>query len=70
MVIVKTENYKFFDYEKLYNTLKKLIYGETVLINKFDNEEDRYNDESIEIDPEKTSLVIVEGYFLRNKRFN
>ena len=64
MVIVKTENYKFYDYEKLYNTLKKLIYGETVLINKFDDEEGRYTDESIEIDLEKTSFVIIEGYFL------
>ena len=64
MVIVKTENYKFYDYEKLYNTLKKLINGETVLINKFDDEEGRYTDESIEIDLEKTSFVIIEGYFL------
>ena len=45
-----------------------MINGETVIINKFDEEEGIYTDEKIEIDPEKISLVIVEGYFLfKNK---
>lgn len=68
LLLVELSNPKSYDYEKLYNTLKKLINGETVIINKFDEEEGRYTDETIEIDPEKTSLVIVEGYFLfKNK---
>ena len=68
LLLVELSNPKSYDYEKLYNTLKKLINGETVIINKFDEEEGRYTDEAIEIDPEKTSLVIVEGYFLfKNK---
>lgn len=68
LLLVELSNPKSYDYEKLYNTLKKLINGEAVIINKFDEEEGRYTDETIEIDPEKTSLVIVEGYFLfKNK---
>ena len=68
LLLVELSNPKSYDYEKLYNTLKKLINGETVIINKFDEEEGRYTDEQIEINPEKVSLVIVEGYFLfRNK---
>ena len=68
LLLVELSNPKSYDYEKWYNTLKKLINGETVIINKFDEEEGRYTDETIEIDPEKTSLVIVEGYFLfKNK---
>ena len=68
LLLVELSNSKSYDYDKLYNTLKKLINGETVIINKFDDEEGRYTDETIEIDPEKTSLVIVEGYFLfKNK---
>ena len=68
LLLVELSNPKSYDYEKLYNTLKKLINGESVIINKFDEEEGRYTDETIEIDPEKTSLVIVEGYFLfKNK---
>ena len=68
LLLVELSNPKSYDYEKLYNTLKKLINGETVIINKFDEEEGRYTDETIEIDHEKTSLVIVEGYFLfKNK---
>lgn len=68
LLLVELSNPKSYDYVKLYNTLKKLISGETVIINKFDEEEGRYTDETIEIDPEKISLVIVEGYFLfKNK---
>ena len=68
LLLVELSNPKSYDYEKLYNTLKKLISGEAVIINKFDEEEGRYTDETIEIDPEKISLVIVEGYFLfKNK---
>ena len=68
LLLVELSNPKSYDYDKLYNTLKKLINGETVIINKFDEEEGIYTDEKIEIDPEKISLVIVEGYFLfKNK---
>jgi len=64
LLLVELSNPKSYDYEALYNTLKKLADGETVSIRKFNEEEGQYTDEKITINPEKISLVIVEGYFL------
>ena len=69
LLLVELSNPNSYDYDKLYTTLKKLINGEKVYINKFDEEEGVYINEKIEINPENTSLVIVEGYFLfKNKK--
>lgn len=64
LLLVELSNPKSYDYEKLYNTLKKLNDGEIVHIKKFDEEKGIYDKEEIVINPEKISLVIVEGYFL------
>ena len=64
LLLVELSNPKSYDYDKLYNTLKDLIDGKKVNINKFNEEEGKYTDEQIEINPEKVYLVVVEGYFL------
>ena len=64
LLLVELSNPKSYDYDKLYNTLKKLNDGETVHINKFNEEDGTYTNDEIVINPEEVSLVIVEGYFL------
>ena len=64
LLLVELSNPNSYDYDKIYTTLKKLINGETVYIKKFDEDEGRYTDKEIEINPEKIRLVIIEGYFL------
>ena len=64
LLLVELSNPKSYDYDKLYTTLKKLNDGEKVYIKKFDEGEGIYTNDEIEINPEKISLVIVEGYFL------
>lgn len=64
LLLVELSNPKSYDYDKLYNTLKKLNDGETVHINKFNEEDGTYTNDEIVINPEEISLVIVEGYFL------
>ena len=64
LLLVELSNPKSYDYDKLYTTLKKLNDGEKVYIKKFNEEEGIYTNDETEINPEKISLVIVEGYFL------
>ena len=64
LLLVELSNPKSYDYIKLYNTLKSLINGKTVTINKFDETEGRYTGEEIEINPTSVSLIILEGYFI------
>jgi len=64
LLLVELSNPKSYDYDKLYNTLKDLKDGKTVYINKFNEQEGKYSDIQIEINPEKIDLVIIEGYFL------
>ena len=64
LLLVELSNPKSYDYDKLYNTLKKLNDGETVHINTFNEEDGTYTNDEIVINPEEVSLVIVEGYFL------
>ena len=64
LLLVELSNPKSYDYDKLYNTLKKLNDGETVHINKFNEDDGTYTNDEIVINPEEVSLVIVEGYFL------
>ena len=64
LLLVELSNPKSYDYDKLYNTLKKLNDGETVHINKFNEEDGTYTNDEIVINPEEISLVIVERYFL------
>lgn len=64
LLLVELSNPKSYDYIKLYNTLKSLINGKTVIINKFDETEGRYTGEEIEINPTSVSLIILEGYFI------
>ena len=68
LLLVELSNPNSYDYDKLYNILKKLIEGNTVQIKIFDEEQSIYTGEEIEINPEKVSLVIVEGYFLFKNR--
>ena len=68
LLLVEFSNPNSYDYDKLYNTLKKLIDGNPVQIRKFDEEQGIYTGEEIEINPETVSLVIVEGYFLFKNR--
>ena len=68
LLLVEFSNPNSYDYDKLYNTLKKLIDGNPVQIRKFDEEQGVYTGEEIEINPETVSLVIVEGYFLFKNR--
>ena len=69
LLLVELSNPNSYDYDKLYTTLKKLNNGEKVSFNKFDEEEGVYTNEKIEINPEQTCLIIVEGYFLfKNKK--
>ena len=64
LLLVELSNPASYDYEKLHETLTKLINGEAVHIKKFNEEEGRYTNDEIEINPDKISLVIVEGYFI------
>ena len=68
LLLVELSNPASYDYVKLHDTLNKLINGEAVSIKKFDEEEGVYTNDEFEINPNKISLVIVEGYFLfKNK---
>jgi uridine kinase len=64
LLLVELSNPNSYDYDKIYTTLKKLIQGETVLIKKFDEDEGKYTNETFEINPDKTKLIIIEGFFL------
>jgi uridine kinase len=64
ILLVELSNPQSYDYEKLYNTLQKLIKGESVYIRQFNEETGEYTNEQQEINPEETNLIIVEGYFL------
>ena len=58
-------NPDFYDYEKFYNVLKKLSEGEKVQIPYFDEKEFKFNPEKDKIiDPIKTPLIIIDGYFI------
>ena len=58
-----------YDYDKFYETLKNLRDGKSVKIPYFDEKEFRFNHEKDRIiDPEKTPIIIIDGYFIfRNK---
>ena len=54
-----------YDYDKLYETLKNLSEGKKVTIPYFDENKCKYVPEKDkEIDPKKTPLIIVDGYFI------
>ena len=59
-----------FDYDKFYETLKKLSEGQKTKIEFFDEEKCEYvPDKDIIVDPIKTPVIIVEGYYLfKDKR--
>ena len=59
-----------FDYDKFYETLKKLSEGQKTRIEYFDEEKYEYIPErDIIVDPKKTPLIIVEGYYIfKDKR--
>ena len=54
----------YYDYEKLYDCLKKLSNGEKIKIPHYDYDNYTYIDNYLEIDPNKINLVIVQGYFI------
>ena len=64
LLLVELSNPNSYDYDKIYTTLKKLSKGDTVLIKKFDEDEGKYTNETFEINPDKTKLIIIEGFFL------
>ena len=59
-----------FDYDKFYETLKKLSEGQKTKIEYFDEDNCEFiPDKDIIVDPAKTPLIIIEGYYIfKDKR--
>ena len=58
-----------YDYDKFYETLKDLKEGKAVKIPYFDEKQCKFNPEMDKIiDPNKTPLIIIDGYFILRKQ--
>ena len=65
LYLIDVCNPDFYDYEQFYDVLKKLSEGQTVKIPYFDEKECKFNPEKDKtIDPIKTPLIIIDGYFI------
>ena len=63
-LITQLSNPLCYDYDKLYDCLKKLSNGEKVLIPHYDYNNYKIINNYLEIEPSKINLVIVQGYFI------
>ena len=70
ILLMELSNPNSYDYDKLNECLEKLENGEKISINHFNEETGLIEKDNVkEIDPNKETLIIIEGYFIfQNKK--
>ena len=64
ILLMELSNPDSYDYDKLNECLEKLEKGEKILLNHFNEETGEIEKDANEIDPNKETLIIIEGYFI------
>ena len=68
LLLVELSDPNSYDYDKLYQNLKDLKEGKPISLRKFDEDSGSYTGEETTIKPKETSMVIMEGYFIKKKK--